>query len=322
MMAAKRGVRSLVTGMAPGRSTPLTVGERATFPGRNERSSYQCRETVRGTWQVPLQSSSRSVRREKTLVCLLGVLVLSLCSGITKAEDEKKPDGPPKITAVAPLEIVAGATTSLHVRGLLLGDATELRVADAPTVAVEMREKKKADLPNGLEAKNVGDTQVEAAVKVPADFPAEKLRFRVVTPKGTTEWKEMRVVQAATLVEEKEPDNGFREAQCIEPGSTVRGVIKEDKDVDVFRVEGHRGKRLQIEIFASRGGSLLDSAVMLFDAQGRLIASGDDESTDDRDVRLNVLLPADGAYFVSITDANDRGGEWHSYTLAVKEVQP
>ncbi|MHA3771761.1 PPC domain-containing protein [Verrucomicrobiota bacterium sgz303538] len=264
------------------------------------------------------------MRREcqKTFTCLLSALVLSLYSGTAVAEDEKKPDGPPKITAVAPLEIVAGATTSLRVRGLLLGDATELRVADAPTIAVEMKEKKKADVPNGLEAKKVGDTQVEAAMKVPADFPAEKLRFCVVTPKGTTEWKEIRVVQAAALVEEKEPDNGFREAQCIEPGSTVRGVIKEDKDVDVFRVEGHRGKRLQIEIFASRGGSLLDPTLMLFDAQGHLIASGDDESTDDRDARLNILLPANGVYFVSITDANDRGGEWHSYTLAVTEVQP
>lgn len=251
-----------------------------------------------------------------------GVLLAAmLCPGVGFAQEEKKPMEAPRITAIAPLEVISGLTTTLHIRGMGLADATALRFADAPSLAVELKEKKKADIPNGLDAKKVGDSQVTAEIKVPAELTGEKLRFRVVTPAGETDWKEIRLAEADAIIEEKEPDNGFREAQPVAAGKLLRGSIKEDKDVDVLRFDGQRGKRMFVQVFAARRGSLLDPILTLFDAQGQLLASSDD-ADESRDAGLVVLLPADGPYYVSVADAHDRGGAWHVYTLEMKEVQP
>jgi hypothetical protein len=41
---------------------------------------------------------------------------------------------------------------------------------------------------------------------------------------------------------------------------------------------------------------------------------------DGGDSRISITLPADGAYFISVLDAQDTGGPWHCYHLTVKET--
>lgn len=232
------------------------------------------------------------------------------------AEDKK--DGP-RVTAIAPLEIVPGVNASLRIRGVKLKDASEVSFPDS-TVKAEVKERKAADIPNGLDAKDIGDTQVEVALTVPADLAPGKITFIVATPDGPAS-ASVLVRDAAGLVDEKEPDNGFAEAQSIELGRINRGSVKEDKDVDVFTFAGRAKQIVLAEVTANRCGSFLDAVLTIFDARGHILATCDDTATS-RDPQLRVELPADGAYFLALNDAHDRGGPWHNYELTVKEIAP
>lgn len=233
---------------------------------------------------------------------------------------EKKPDVP-RCIAVAPMTVSPGTTVLLKIRGTKLSSATEVRFPGAAALTAVIKQKKAAEVPNGLDGKDVGDTLVEAEVVIPADCKAGAMAFVVVTPEGDASGGSVQVRDPATVLEEKEPDNGFSEAQVVEFGRVLKGSIKEDKDVDVFRFAGRAKQRVTAELSASCCGSLLDAGLTLFDAQGQILAMNDDHGKT-RDPRVNVQLPADGAYFLSVNDVHDRGGAWHNYELSLKEVAP
>ena len=258
------------------------------------------------------------LRHATGCIALIGALLA--CAPIGRAQEKKSEK--PRITAITPLQVVPGATVTLRVRGLKLNGATELRFAGAAgAMTGKVKEAKAADMPTGLEAKDVGDTQVEASVSVPAELPLGPLSFTVVTPQGDTPPAELQVVNGCDLVEEKEPNGGFREAQPIERGKLVRGSIKEDKDVDVFQVEGRAKERLRAHVTAKSQASLADSVLTLYDAHGNVLASNDDADATNRDASLTAELPSDGKYFIGVTDAHDRGGAWHAYALRVEEAK-
>ena len=108
------------------------------------------------------------------------------------------------------------------------------------------------------------------------------------------------------MIAEKEPNGGFRNAQAVPLPATVAGVIGELNDVDVFRVEGKAGRKIVAEVNAARLGSPLDSVVTLYDANGHALATNDDSDAG-ADSLLRATLPADGVYFLGLTDANGRG---------------
>ena len=233
----------------------------------------------------------------------------------TAIAEEKKDT--PRVTGIAPMEVSPGAQVTLKFRGLKLDTATEIRFPAQPALKAVIKDKKGADVPNGLDAKDVGDKQFEAVLTLPADLALGPLAVEVVTPAGTSEKRELRVVEAASLVEEKEPNNGFREAQLIEPGKIVRGKIEGEKDVDVFAFTAHAKQKFTIEVFAARGTSLLDATLTLYDEHARVLQVCDDAET--RDPVIHFEAPADGKFLLAIQDSGDRGGAWHSYELTLKE---
>lgn len=249
----------------------------------------------------------------------ISAVALALLTLATAAFAEDKKDAP-RVTAVAPLEIVPGVNGFVKIRGVKLSAASEVRFPDNPVIKAEIKEKKAAEVPNGLDAKDVGDTQIEVALTVPADLAPGKIAFVVTTPDGPVS-ASLLVREAATLVSEKEPNNGFAEAQPVELGRTITGSVKEDKDVDVFQFNGHAKQHVLAEVSANCCGSLLDAVLTLFDARGHILATCDDIGGN-HDPQLHADLPADGVYFLALYDAHDRGGAWHPYELTVKEVAP
>ena len=77
-----------------------------------------------------------------------------------------------------------------------------------------------------------------------------------------------------------------------------------------------RGSSSTAEVFAGRHGSTLDAALELYDAAGQFLAR-DDDSAPNRDARLELKLPAEGVYYLSLGDANDAGTPAHVYRLRV-----
>lgn len=246
------------------------------------------------------------------LPCVLFVFLGNVAAQETKIES-------PRITSFAPQRLVPGAKTVLRVLGHKLSGALEVRFGEGSgLVPVRVREKKAAELPKGLEAKDAGDTQFEVEVDIPATFPEGDLALSVATINGITPARSIRVVGGEAALEEKEPNNGFREAQALKVGGVVFGAIRTDKDVDVYVVSLSGGRRVRAEIFASRRCSLLDAVLSVYDSKGRQLASSDDFK--DRDPLIECGLPADGKIFVAISDAHDRGSVWHGYEMRVSEA--
>ncbi len=237
-----------------------------------------------------------------------------LCVCAVADEPKKEVAG---ITAIEPAALVTGGTATLKIRGFKLKDATELRFPKAPGVKVEIKEKKDATQPNGLENKIVGESQIVAELTLPADLAAGPLEYVVATPAGEVSGK-IPVLAAANTVDEKEPNNGFRETQKLEPDKSVRGSFQGDKDADVYEFSAKAGQKLKVTV---TGGStlLMDAALTCYDARGQFLAAADDGDT--RDPVLTLTAPADGLVFLCVTDAHDKGGEWHSYLLTVEEAK-
>src|SRR5262249_38904500 len=137
-----------------------------------------------------------------------------------------------------------------------------------------------------------------------------------VTPEGKTKAHPLLVESKIPVVPEKEPNDGFRQAQVIQLPQVIEGAIDRAKDVDVFRFEGKAGQKLAFEVQAGRYGSALDAILTLYDANGQEVASKD--AGDSADPILEVTLPKAGTYYLSLMDAHDQGGVTHPYRLTVR----
>jgi hypothetical protein len=72
-----------------------------------------------------------------------------------------------------------------------------------------------------------------------------------------------------------------------------------------------------LEVNASRFGSPLDPLLTLYNDAGQVVA-GSDDVDGSTDARIEITLPRDGAYHLSIADANDQGGPQYLYRLSVR----
>ncbi len=221
------------------------------------------------------------------------------------------------VTAIEPAALVAGGSVTLKIRGFKLKEAAELRFPKAPGVKAEIKEKQDAGQVNGLDNKSTGDTRILAELTLPADQPAGPLEFSVLTPAGEAAGK-IQVIPAAAVVEEKEPNNGFRESQKLEPGKAVRGAIQSERDVDVYEIPARAGQKWRMTV---TGGSsvVMDAALTCYDARGQFLSESDD--AEQRDPSLILSVSADGPVFLCVSDAHEKGGEWHSYLLTMEEVK-
>ena len=231
-------------------------------------------------------------------------------------KDEKKKE-PPKVTATIPFALSTGVTNRFKVRGLNLTNATALRFLSLTNLSAEIKSRGPAKVPDKADTKKVGDTQLEVELVLPDDFPTGDLSFVVVTPEGDTATNSLHVTERNQLLDEKEPNGGFRNANVVPVPQAIRGVIEAAADVDVFRFEARAGEKLHIETLSRRHGSPLDAIVSVHDAKGHVLLTRDD-SPGSTDPSFDFSVPADGAYLVSLMDAHDRGGENYGYLLILR----
>lgn len=224
-------------------------------------------------------------------------------------------DAAPRVIVASPLGVVPGEAAKLTLRGLGLDTAESVRI-DGVTVDVKLASKGEANVPGGLVAQKIGDTEAVVEFTLPVDYKPSEIALVVITPAGESRPYKLPVDALESIVREKEPNDGFNKPQAIASGRTVLGAIDQAKNVDVYRLEASAGERLTAEVFAGRRGSTLDAALELYDAAGQLLAR-DDDSAPGRDARLEVTLPAAGVYYLSLGDANDAGTPAHVYRLRI-----
>ncbi len=247
------------------------------------------------------------------------LLVATLAAAATvsaaeKTEEKKKET--PQILLALPFTLVKGETNKIIIRGLLLTNAIEVRFPSAAHLMAEIKSRGKAIVPDKGDPKKLGDTQLEVALTLPMDFPPDDLPFTVSTPEGMANTNLLYVIARHQLSEEKEPNGSFRQPNIVTLPRTIRAVIQEANDVDVFRFKGQAGQRISIETKSARYASALDAILTLYDSGGHVLKSNDDANGPD--ARLLFQLPRDNDYFFAVNDAHDGGGIAYSYVVTIE----
>lgn len=128
---------------------------------------------------------------------------------------------------------------------------------------------------------------------------------------------------------EKAPFSDPLHAQYLTLPMVVNGRIDKPGAVRVFKIKGRAGDKIVAEVVARRLGSPLDSTLQLSDIQGHVLAFNDDFDdksagliTHQADSYLTATLPATGAYFITLRDAEDKGGPEFGYRLRVSAPRP
>ena len=128
---------------------------------------------------------------------------------------------------------------------------------------------------------------------------------------------------------EQEPNNTPEQAQKVTLPVIINGRIDKPDDWDVFQFEGKAGAAVVAEVYARRLDSPLDSVLKLTDANGTILAFNDDRedlgsgvNTHHADSYISAKLPADGTYFVHLSDNARKGGDEYAYRLRISAPQP
>ena len=253
---------------------------------------------------------------------LTSLLLLFAMACFQTLGQEKKPDEAPRLLLSSPLGVTAGVASKVVLRGLRLDQVSEVRVGEPP-VSAKILSKGKVGVPQKQDVNRVGDSQIEVEIELPKEAKSGETAVTVVAPSGTSLVHQL-FVDAMPLVAEKEPNDGFRQAQEIKVGDVVEGALHQSQNVDVFRFEGTAGEKVVCEVIAARRGSGLDAALTLFDSRQQLIGSSDDQPERDglsgwsaRDSRFEFVVSTTGMIYVVLQDAHDLGGPAHPYRLRV-----
>lgn len=128
---------------------------------------------------------------------------------------------------------------------------------------------------------------------------------------------------------ESEPNDTTEQPQHITTPIIVNGCIDQSGDMDVYAIEGQTGEELVLEVFARRLQSPMDSLVRILDTSGSVLTWNDDHKdklseilTHHADSKVQTTLPADGKYFIQVSDAQHNGGKSYAYRLHVRQPQP
>ncbi len=260
------------------------------------------------------------MRLTLALLAVAGLMMALSPASPAQGKKGKKqdPNGPPQVKLVNPLGVPPGGTVKLTLRGLRLDEVVQFVTPGVPAT-FRLLDQGKSPPPDKLPPNVAGDTQAVIEVALPKELPGDFLDFIVVSLHGESAPHRLWLDRDPVLAE-KEPNDGFRQAQAIHIPQVVYGTVGRGQDVDVFRFEGKAGQRIMAEVFAARSGSPLDSILTLYDAAGQELANNDDAGGG-VDSRLECTLPRDGTYYLSLIDAHDAGGQSYAYRLHVKEAR-
>lgn len=201
----------------------------------------------------------------------------------------------PRLDRIAPLGAAVGTSVEVEVVGNDIEDATKL-IFDHP----------------GITAKHIKDRKF--TVTVGADVPAGTYDARLVGKYGVTNPRLFAVQRGMAEVTEANTNEDREKAQVVAVNTVVNGTSKNGKE-SVFRFPAKKGQRVVAECFAQRLDSQLDGGLTITDAEGRSLASNSDYYG--KDPLAEFVAPADGDYFVVLSDLTLRGG--HPYRLVITD---
>jgi len=120
---------------------------------------------------------------------------------------------------------------------------------------------------------------------------------------------------------EAEPNNTAAEATPTDRPLPLafNGIVSGKGDVDFFKFTAKKGDEFDINVFARRLRSPLDSVLEIYDEKGARLLQNDDSGGPDSYLRWKV--PADGSFTLAIKDQLKRGGPTFIYRVELAPVK-
>jgi hypothetical protein len=159
--------------------------------------------------------------------------------------------------------------------------------------------------------------EIALPATAPARFGAFAEAGGVIAP--SPNW--LRVSPFPNVLEAP-PNQSRAQATAAEPlpPLALNGVISKQREEDWFKFKARKDQALEVNVYARRLRSPLDSVLTVFDAKGDSIASSDDASGADSSVKFT---PADdGEYFVRVKDHLSQGGPDYVYRVEITPASP
>jgi len=169
-------------------------------------------------------------------------------------------------------------------------------------------------LPRGLHL-SAGGTLMGAAPHVPAD---EIYDLTVLVRDSAENPQSVSVPVTIRVVAGSSRRNDSCETATPISNGLIRASISPYGDVDVYSFRGTAGAPIQIETIAQRldVNNHLDTFLELLDARCQRLHSNDDlETGDSLDSFISTFLPADGAYYIRVSDSSGGGRPDFPYQL-------
>lgn len=119
---------------------------------------------------------------------------------------------------------------------------------------------------------------------------------------------------------ETEPNDKFENATAAELPLVLNGRLEKPGDIDIFKLAAKKGQVWEVECYARRIGSPLDSVINIFKADKKPQVGNDDSRGQDSYVRWQV--PDDGDYYIRVGDQLRKGGPNFVYRIELTPVAP
>ncbi|GAB4157097.1 MAG: PPC domain-containing protein [Planctomycetaceae bacterium] len=119
---------------------------------------------------------------------------------------------------------------------------------------------------------------------------------------------------------EKEPNDSLAQASPASLPMAFNGIIEKPADVDFFKFSAKKGQRFEVRCYARGVRTGLDPVMNLYNSQGRSMGGNDDSGGPDSFLRFTA--PADGDYYVRVTDHLKRGRADFVYRIEFTPIKP
>jgi hypothetical protein len=225
-------------------------------------------------------------------------LLLALLSGIANASVKN-------IERTLPRYGQRGTTVEVEIQGVSLDQPREIIFFKPGIRAFDLRVKEEPPQRRGFAHGAYLDAAVTCKFEIAPDCPPGQYPFRLLTATELSHIGTFHVSPFPTIAEAAEPNNSRQQAMQVAPNTTVNGSLGSDSE-DYFRVAVKSGQRLAVEVDSVRiadrgyGGSEFDLAVRILNADGREIASNDDNPLHLQDPVIATKFDYDGDAFVVV----------------------
>ncbi|QDU79996.1 Chromosome partition protein Smc [Polystyrenella longa] len=208
--------------------------------------------------------------------------------------------------SIAPLGDQAGTTVEVTLAsGDEVADVTSL-IFNHPGITAQPKMQGE-----GEAAKPV---PLKFLVNIAADVPAGTYEVRAEGFFGISNPRRFAVSNLKEFPE-AEPNNSFDVATAIELEGVANGAIHAAGEIDCFKFEGKQGQRILAFARAAQLDSRLNAVTELYDANHKRI--GFARNNKKYDALVDVVLPADGTYFLKLFDLQFLGSIDHGYRVTV-----